>query len=124
MDNLQLQHAYSVEVPRPPAAADSHQDSSEDDSILHFCLDGGGGEGGQGLLYAVTAAGRVLCLEQHGRKVWGGGLCGLLCVLLLPATHSTQHTRPTRPHTRHRSCSGACRCRSSCHTSSSSSRGW
>jgi len=58
MENLQLQYAYSWDLPRPVA-------DDEDDPVVGFCLD----STEEGLLYTVTQAGTVECLERHGKKV-------------------------------------------------------
>lgn len=57
MLNLSLQDVLS---------ADINYDSSavEDDPITHFCLDST-----DGLLYAVTRQGLVLCMAEAGKKV-------------------------------------------------------
>jgi hypothetical protein len=57
MKNLTLQSVSTVDIGLGPAAAD-------DDPISHFCLDST-----EGLLYAVTRSGLVLCLAQAGKKV-------------------------------------------------------
>ncbi|KAF6250795.1 IKI3 family-domain-containing protein [Scenedesmus sp. NREL 46B-D3] len=57
MKNLTLQSVCTVDVDLGPAAA-------EDDPISHFCLDST-----EGLLYAVTRSGVVLCLAQGGKKL-------------------------------------------------------
>lgn len=58
MDNLQLQYAYGLDLPRPFV-------DDEDDPVLSFCLD----STEEGLLYAATQTGQVHCFEQHGKKV-------------------------------------------------------
>jgi hypothetical protein len=57
MKNLTLQSVCTVDIDLGPASAD-------DDPIRHFCL-----ESTEGLLYAVTRSGLVLCLAQGGKKV-------------------------------------------------------
>jgi hypothetical protein len=58
MDNLQLQSAYALYLPRSTIDV-------EDDPVLGFCLD----STEEGLLYAATRSGTVQCFEQHGKKV-------------------------------------------------------
>jgi hypothetical protein len=86
MENLQLQAAYSVEVPRGGSAwgpsgdaagpagaarysngagADAGAVAGGDDPLAAFCLD----SGEPGVLYAASRAGAVLCLQQQGKQV-------------------------------------------------------
>ena len=57
MQNLSLQDVCSVAIDLGPNAV-------EDEPISHFCLDST-----EGLLYAVTRNGLVLCLAEGGKKV-------------------------------------------------------
>jgi hypothetical protein len=64
MGNLQLQSVHALDLPTPAGC-------DEDDPVLAFCLD----STEEGLLYAATQAGAVLCFEQHGKKVGAAAVC-------------------------------------------------
>lgn len=59
MKNLLLRDVAAVDI-------SLGQSAEEDDPIAHFCLDTA-----EGLLYAVTGSGLVLCSAENGTKVIG-----------------------------------------------------
>jgi len=58
MRNLVLESVYNIEIDLGQSAYE------EDDPICFICMDST-----EGLLYAATRSGRVLCLADRGRRV-------------------------------------------------------